>query len=113
MNTKEQGAIGVAKAIAYYGSKGFLVSIPIAEIKRYDLVVDDGVQLLKVEVKTTNSETNQVQLRTLGGNQSWNGVYKKLSADDCDRVYLVNLNNGVEREFFISELAGRTSIKLV
>ena len=113
MNTKTQGAIGVGRAIAHYTGLGYPVFIPVSDISRYDFVVDiDGI-LQRVEVKTTRSVTNEVQLRTLGGNQSWNRVIKRLSKDDCDLVYLVNINNDVEREFKVEDLAGRSTIALV
>lgn len=112
MNTKEQGAIGVGHAIAHYSAKGYAVFVPIADIKRYDLIVDTGTELLRVEVKTTTNDRGQVKLLTCGGNQSWNGVSKKLSSDDCDLVFAINLNTGAIREFPSSELHGRSSVKV-
>lgn len=37
-NTKEQGTIGLGKAIAYFTSRGFVVSIPLNDSQDYDLV---------------------------------------------------------------------------
>ena len=112
MNSKKQGAIGVAKAIAYFVSKGYAVFVPVSDCSRYDLIIDSGEKIMRVEVKTTKSANDQVMLRTVGGNQSWGGEVKRLSVEDCDVVFLVNLNNGVEREYTIEELAGRNSITL-
>jgi hypothetical protein len=112
VNSKHQGAIGVGKAIAYYSAKGYAVFTPVADVSRFDLIFDTGDQLLRVEVKTTTSANGDFNLRTMGGNRSWTGKTVFLSADHCDRLFLVDLVTGVEREFTIDELAGRSTIKL-
>jgi hypothetical protein len=110
MNTKQQGAIGVAKAIAYYTGLGYAVFIPVSDVSRYDLVVDDGNGPKRIEVKSTVQMQGRVQLRTLGGNQSWNGVVKFISPDDCDEVFCYNINTGTHKIFTATELAGRTTV---
>lgn len=110
MNTKRQGSLGVARAVWYYTEKGCAVFTPVSDVSRYDLIVDDGQRLLKVEVKTTRQKNGQVGLRTHGGNQSWSGECKRISASDCDIVFAVNLNSGTVREFQASDLAGRNSV---
>jgi hypothetical protein len=112
MNRKEQGAIGVAKAVAYYGEHGYAVFVPVSDIRRYDLLIDDGRRIQRVEVKTTNRPNGEVNLRTLGGNQSWSGVVKRLSSDDCDLVFLVNLITGTCKEFLIKDLEGRATVNV-
>jgi hypothetical protein len=113
MNTKEQGAIGVAKAVAYFGSQGHAVFIPVSDFKRYDLIIDLFGELKRVEVKTTTQLSGQLGLRTLGGNQSWSGEVKRISEEDCDLVFCVNLNTGTERLFTSKDLAGKTSVKVL
>lgn len=110
MNRKQQGSIGVAKAINYYTSKGFAVFIPVSDISRYDLLIEKEGLIQRIEVKTSAQKNGEFTLRTLGGNRSWNGVVKRLSVNDCDKVYLANLLTGSEKEYDISELAGRSSI---
>lgn len=113
MNTRDQGAIGVAKAIAYYGERGAAVFVPVADTRRYDLVVDFGDgKLVRVEVKTTAAESGRVMLRTCGGNQSWNKVSKTISASDCDKVLCFNLRTGAVREYDAIEVAGKTRVVL-
>ncbi|HET6731126.1 group I intron-associated PD-(D/E)XK endonuclease [Mycobacterium sp.] len=112
MSRKRQGAIGVARAIAYYTGLGYTVFVPVADCARYDLIVDTGERLLRVEVKTSSQVKGEFTLRTMGGNQSWSGIIKKLSEADCDKVFLHHVGTGKEREFDISELAGRSSVKL-
>jgi hypothetical protein len=67
MKSKEQGAVGVAKAIAYFGSQGHAVFVPVSDFKRYDLIVDLYGELKRVEVKTTTQLDGSAGLRTLGG----------------------------------------------
>lgn len=112
MNSKEKGAVGVAKAIAYYAAQGLPVFVPVSDISRFDLVVLRDGKLMRVEVKTTASITNEVSLRTKGGNKSGTGKEARISSEDCDLVYCVNLNNGIEREFEVKELEGRCSVTL-
>jgi hypothetical protein len=112
MNSKEQGGIGVVKAIAYFGSQGHAVFVPVADIRRYDLVVDMFGVLKKVEVKTTTQLNGQLDLRTSGGNQSWNKEVKRISTDDCDLVYCTNLLTNSERVYTSSELEGKSSIRM-
>lgn len=91
MNTRQQGSVGVAAAIHYFVSKGYAVSIPLSEVQRYDLVVDDG-KLNRIECKTTRYKNPDnyylVGLKTCGGNQSGAGTSKKLNQADCDLVFI-------------------------
>lgn len=70
----KQGDIGEARAILELMKKGYLVSKPFSNSSKYDLIADDGNNLLKVQVKTTNNKSNAgswiVQLRTTGVNSS-------------------------------------------
>lgn len=112
MNTKQQGAIGVARALRYFADQGYAVFIPVSDTSRYDLIVDTGEVLKRVEVKTTTSSRGAIELRTHGGNQSWSGEYKRISSEDCDWVFAVNLNTGTEKVFEASELHGRRSVRV-
>jgi hypothetical protein len=74
--------------------------------------VDTGERLLCVEVKTSSQAKGEFTLRTMGGNQSWNGIIKRLSEADCDKLFLYHVGTGKERESDIAELAGRSSVRL-
>jgi hypothetical protein len=73
-NPKKQGELGVAAAVNWFVQNGYVVSIPLVDSQRYDLVVDDGNQLQRVQVKTTTHKNRHlryvVELRTMGGNRS-------------------------------------------
>ena len=51
-DTKRIGDISEVKVIAAFSERGFQVLLPFGENHRYDLVVDDGENLLRVQVKT-------------------------------------------------------------
>ena len=68
-NSKKQGDVGLAYAIAYYASQGFTVSFPLTASQDYDLVVDNGRKLQRVQVKTTTYQRGacyEVNLRVSG-----------------------------------------------
>lgn len=90
MNSKKQGDIGVAQAIAYYATLGWTVSIPLTDSQDYDIIVDDGSGLQRVQVKT--SKNRGFGLRVLGGNQSWNRVAKTFDNTKIERVFLYRLS---------------------
>lgn len=89
MNSKQQGDIGVAMAIAYYTAKGYAVSVPLTDNTLYDLIVDNG-ELQRVQVKTTTYKRTsyEVKVGTSGGNQSWTGKTKTLDSTNCDLVFV-------------------------
>lgn len=51
-NTKRIGDISEAQVIAAFTKLGYHVLLPFGENHRYDLVVDDGDKLFRVQVKT-------------------------------------------------------------
>ena len=68
-----KGNLGIGKAISYFTENEFVVSIPLNDTQKYDLVVDINGILSRVQVKTTTtlqSKSYRVDLRTSGGNRS-------------------------------------------
>jgi hypothetical protein len=51
-NTKKQGDVGLGSAIAFFTSIGAMVAVPLTDSQDYDLVVDIGDKLTKVQVRT-------------------------------------------------------------
>ena len=90
INSKKQGDIGMCYAMAYYAKLGWTVSVPVTDSQDYDLVVDNGTRLFKVQVKTTKSISPSgnyiVSLRTIGGNRSENSsdlLFALTDSGDC------------------------------
>lgn len=91
INSKKQGDIGMCYAMAYYAKLGWIVSVPVTDSQDYDLVVDNGTRLFKVQVKTTKSISPSgnyiVSLRTIGGNRSGTGKCKDFSENSSDLLF--------------------------
>lgn len=85
-NTRtEQGNIGEACAIYKLTLKGYDVSRTIFDSSKYDLIIDDGLKLHKVQVKTTQYKNKrgrfEISLTTKGGNTRTNTIRLRRSTD--------------------------------
>ena len=89
---------------------GYDVSIPLTESAPYDLIVDDGARLVRVQCKFANDPRRQVDLRRIHSNS--NGyVVKRTRAGSYDWLYVLD---GTNAEYLIREcLAERRSVTLV
>jgi hypothetical protein len=68
--TQRKGDIATARAIATFTTMGFDVSIPLTESAAYDLVVDTGTELARVQCKFASNHQRQVDLRRIHSNAS-------------------------------------------
>jgi hypothetical protein len=95
-NSKKQGDIG--EAIAFFIKRGQTVLFPLSDSEPYDLVFDDGARLNKVQVRTTASKSPhgkyKVNLRVLGGNQSFHTATK---FDNAKVDFLFVLTDGADK----------------
>jgi PD-(D/E)XK endonuclease len=88
---------------------GYDVSIPLTESAAYDVVVDNGSQLFRVQCKFAGGHRRQVSLRSIHSNSS-GYVVKKTVAGSYDWLYVLD---GSDCEYLIKEcLAGRNSVTL-
>jgi hypothetical protein len=72
-NTRLQGDAGMGVAIAYFSRIGIRIGIPLTDSQPYDLMIDDGGSLSRVQVRTTTIREGRsyvVGLKTVGGNKS-------------------------------------------
>ena len=73
--TTEQGDIGEARAIYEYVKLGYIVSKPINDKAKYDLIIDKDGVLQRVQVKTSSNHVKEN-----------NNIYKiKISSDYANR----------------------------
>jgi PD-(D/E)XK endonuclease len=98
----------------WLGSVGADIYIPLGHSPDCDLVADLLGRLLRVQVKTSTSFHKRrwvVALCTRGGNQSWNGIVKRMDPSRCDYLF-VHVGDG--RRWFIpsSSISGGTAICL-
>ncbi len=95
MNRQEQGDLGEASAVGWYQFNGCTVCIPMGRSPDYDFIADDGVRLLKVQVKSSGQWRRgrwHVAICTRGGNRSWSGVAKYFAATRCDELFVVTVS---------------------
>jgi hypothetical protein len=94
-NSKQQGDIGLAHAIAYFAREGYTVCIPLTDSQDYDLIIENG-KIQRVQVKTTSHKIKsgafEVQLRVMGGNKSWGGVCKHFDKEKTDAIFVLTSN---------------------
>ena len=112
-NSKKQGDAGLGAAIAYFTSMGYTVCVPLTDSQDYDLVIDLGDELARVQVKTSvykNKGKCQVGLRVNGGNRSGEGKTKFFDRLKVEYLFIL-LDDGrtfcipssvVEAESYIS-----------
>jgi PD-(D/E)XK endonuclease len=89
---------------------GYDVSIPLTESAAYDLVVDDGNRLLRVQCKfAANDPRRQVDLRRIHSN-STGYVIKPTIENSYDWLYVFD---GSDSEYLVKHcFAGRRSLTL-
>lgn len=97
-----QGDAGELSAICWLTKAGARVAKPLFDGPDYDLLAHFARKpILRVQVKTSTCWTGDryvVALCTRGGNQSWNGVVRRIDASTCDAVF-VHVGDG--RRWFI------------
>ena len=94
-NSKKQGDAGLGQAIAYFTMLGYDVALPLTDSADWDLIVDMGDELKKVQVKTSSqlSKTGIMKFNcdVKGGNQSFNKPSKKIQDQKWDLIFLYHL----------------------
>ena len=93
-NSKQQGNVGIAAAILYFTRIGWIVTLPLNDSQKYDIIVDDGSNLFRVQVKTTrfieSNSTYTVCLKSSGGTKG--KIYATLSESNCDLLFILCSN---------------------
>ena len=95
-NNKEKGRAGMSMAIAYFGSNGYTVSIPMNDTQWYDLIVEKDGVFKTVQCKATTTKDNTIFLRSCGGNKgvSYDNVLDHpvdllFCLDNAQQMYLI------------------------
>jgi len=107
--------VGEMSALLWLASHGALAFIPVAQTPTdSDLIADFGDGPLRVQAKTSavfRGNRWEVTACTRGGNQSWNGLVKRLDPVRYDHLF-VHVADG--RRWFIAsaEIGGGCAILL-
>lgn len=90
---KQRGNAGLSYAIAYFGCNGYIVSVPLNDTQDYDLVIDDGVSLKKVQVKATSQIDRGEYVVSLSSCGWTKGTaYKNVKDTDIDLLFVLCSN---------------------
>jgi hypothetical protein len=104
-STQRKGDRAAAQAIATFTALGYDVSIPLTESAAYDLVVDDGDLLRRVQCKFASGR--EVDLRRIHSN-SHGYVVKTVNPRAYDWLYVLRADG---HEFLLKKChAGRRSV---
>ena len=97
--------MATAQAVATFTALGFDVLLPLTESAPYDLVVDDGERLSRVQCKfSTRREVDLRRIHSNGGGF----VVKPIESSSYDRLYVLRPDGS---EFLIKEChSGRRSV---
>jgi hypothetical protein len=103
--TQHKGDVATAQAVSTFTAAGYDVSIPLTESAAYDLIVDAGGELRRVQCKF--SSTRDVDLRRIHSNS--NGyVEKRVLLNAYDWLYVLRPDGS---EFLIKEChVGRRAV---
>lgn len=113
-NSKRQGDIGLAQAIATFSRIGYTVSVPLTDSQAYDLIVDKDGVISRVQVKTTSYKQGKYfrcSLTVKGGNRSSSGKIKKFDKLSVELLYVLTADG---KEYIIptDKLTSENSICL-
>jgi PD-(D/E)XK nuclease superfamily protein len=114
-NSRHQGDAGLGTAIGWFTQHGYRVAIPLTDSQDYDLIVDDGKKLYKVQVRTTYhlryENIYQVNLVVSGGNRSGTGKTKYFDPEKVDLLFVLT-DSGDQYLIPCDEITVRKSINL-
>ena len=64
---KDKGRAGLAIGIAYFGTHGYTISVPLNDTQWYDFIAERNGIFYTVQCKATASKDNAIDLRSTGG----------------------------------------------
>ncbi len=109
-NNKNRGRAGMSVAIAYYGSNGYTVSLPLSDTQWYDLIIEKDGVFQTVQCKCTTSKDNVISLRSCGGT---NGKeYDNVINHPVDLLFCLNGTTGLMYSIPVNKITNKSHIKL-
>ena len=85
---KDKGRAGMAMAIAYFGSNGYTINVPLNDTQWYDFVAEKDGKFYTVQCKATGSKDGRIDFRSTGGTNG--GVYDNLINHPIDFLFCLN-----------------------
>jgi PD-(D/E)XK endonuclease len=114
LTPREQGDFGELSAMQWLVWQGASIAMPVFNNAHWDLMAELDGRVLRVQVKTSRFFRLgrwEVRVSTSGGNQSWNGVVKRLDPTRFDCLFVLV---GDGRRWFIpaAHVEGGTYLRL-
>jgi len=114
LTPREQGDVGELSAMYWLASRGAHVAVPVGCSPHWDLIAELDGRAVRIQVKTSRCFTRDrwnVALCTRGGNQSWNGIVKRLDASRYDFLFVLVADG---RRWFVpsGRVEGGTALRL-
>ena len=85
---KDKGRAGLSMGIAYFGSNGYCVNLPLNDTQWYDFIVEKDGKFYTVQCKATGSNENNIDLRSTGGTNG--GVYDNVKNHPLDYLFCLD-----------------------
>jgi hypothetical protein len=92
METREKGTLTESKILASFVEAGYLVSLPFGDGHKYDLIIDDGRRVQRVQCKTGRVRHGSLLFNacSFSGNAGTRRDYK----DAADLFAVLNVETG-------------------
>ena len=91
--TVTKGTMGLGIAIGYFAEQGYVVCVPLTDNQPYDLIIDRGLGIERVQVKYTSERMRTkesaytCQLKTTRSNRTLNKI-KYFDNTECDLLFI-------------------------
>lgn len=85
---KDKGRAGMSIAIAYFGSNGYTVNIPLSDTQWYDFVIEKDCIFKTVQCKATGNADRTIYLRSMGGSSG--KVYDNVLNHPVDLLFCLD-----------------------
>lgn len=85
---KEKGRVGLSLSIAYFGTHGYTVSLPLNDTQWYDLIIEQDGKIETVQCKCTTTNNSTIDFTSKGGTKGTK--YDSILAHPLDWLFCVN-----------------------
>lgn len=109
-NNKNRGRAGMSLAIAYYGSNGYTVSIPLSDTQWYDLVIEKDGIFQTVQCKCTTAKDGAINLKSCGGTNG--SVYDSIKNHPIDFLFCLNGTTNIMYSIPVQDIPNEKAIML-
>lgn len=85
---KDKGRAGMAMGIAYFGTNGYTVSIPLNDTQYYDFIIEKDRKFQTVQCKATGSKNNYIRIQNTGGTKG--EAYSSMLIEKPDLIFCLD-----------------------